>query len=190
MADTIRKILDIAGTMFADGQTAKSLTPQRFRDFVETLKTQYNVSSFSAGGTFVTAAVNTWKAIDVADAQTAGNGFSRQSAGVYQYDSPPKDSVSGANQTRSFLALGIGSVEPIAAPEEFSFGFAVDGTIATNTIQSQMLVTLAQSNIVVFGGILVDLANGEQVTAQARNDTAGNNLTINNLTTILIGLTD
>jgi hypothetical protein len=160
MADTPRKMLDILGTMFADGQAANSLTPQRFRDVVETLKTQYCVSTFSAGATFTTAAVSTWKAIDVTDSLLSANGFSRQSAGIYQYDAPPVDSVTLAN------------------------------AIATNTITSQNLPSLVLANNVVFGGLLVDLANGEQVTAQARNNTAGNNLTINNLTTILIGLND
>ena len=190
MADTPRKMLDILGTMFAEGQSANSLTPQKFRDVVESLKTQYCVSTFSAGATFTTAAVSTWKAIDVADALLSANGFSRTSAGIYQYDDPPVDSVSLATGVRSFLALGFADVEPLAAPEEFSFGFAVDGTIATNTISSQNLPSLVLANNVVFGGLLVDLASGESVTAQARNNTAGNNLTINNLTTILIGLND
>ena len=190
MADQVRKMLDITGTLFAEGQVANSLTPQKFRDTMATLKTQYCVSTFSAGATFTTAAVSTWKAIDVTDALLSANGFSRTSAGIYQYDDPPVDSVTTATGVRSFFALGFADVEPLAAPEEFSFAFAVDGTIATNTFTSQNLPSLVLANNVVFGGLLVDLASGESVTAQARNNTAGNNLTINNLTTILIGLAD
>jgi hypothetical protein len=190
MADTPRKMLDILGTMFADGQAANSLTPQKFRDVVETLKTQYCVSATAASATFTTAAVSTWKALDTADSLLASNGFSRTSAGIYQYDAPPVDSVTLSNGVRSFLALGIATVEPLAANEEFSFGFAVDGTIATNTVTSQNLISLVLPSNIVFGGLLVDLANGESVTAQARNNTAGNNLTVESLTTILIGLND
>jgi hypothetical protein len=189
MADTPRKMLDILGTMFADGQAANSLTPQKFRDVVETLKTQYYVANVSASATFTTAAAATWKAIDVTDALTASNGFSRTSAGVYQYDDVPIDSVSLANGVRSFFCLGFASVEPLTAAQEGDFAFAVDGTIATNTIASDNLPTLLKVNNIVFGGILVDVASGESITAQYRNDT-GDNLTVNSLTTIIIGLND
>jgi hypothetical protein len=191
MADNIRKMLDITGTMFADGQVAKALTPQKFRDTMETMKTQYAYATFTAGGTFTTAAVGVWKAINMADALTAGNGFSRAGAGLYQYDAPPVDSVSLANGTRNFLAVGIASVEPLTAPEEFSFAFGVDGIVpATGTIQSEMLTTLVQSNIVTFGGVITGLGNGNQVAALCRNDTAGNNLTINSISLFLMGLND
>lgn len=189
MADTVRKMLDIVGTMFADGQSSKALTPQRFRDVVETLKTQYAMTR-SAAGTFTTAAVSVWKALDNTTTYV-GNGFSNPSAGVIQYDNPPVDSVSLANQPRSFLAISIASVEPLgAAPEEYSFSFGVDGTVNSDTIQTINLPTALKSELVVWMGVLPAVTNGQQITNQVRNDASGNNLTVNGVTTILIGLND
>ena len=190
MADTIRKMLDITGTLFADGQVAKSLSPQRFRDVMETFKTQYYVSHIAASGAFTTAGAATWKSIDRTDVVIASNGFTGDLSGSYQYDDPPVDSVTLVNGVRNFICLGFASVSALTADQVGEFGFAKDGTIVDNTRASAFLEFTGTERVnVTFGGMIVGLANGEAITAQYKNDT-GDNLTIDSLTTIIIGIND
>ena len=190
MADTRRKMIDLTGTLFADGQTAKSITPQDVRDLIETVKTSYMVSNTSTPATHTVSATTTWDPYIGTDSLIAGSGFTRNSAGAYQFDGAPVNSVSLANDTQNFLCLGMASVEPLTAASEISFTFSVDGTEVTATQQSQYLPTLLQPEVVCWGGVLPALASGEVVTTEIYNLTSGNDITINNLTTILIGLND
>lgn len=189
MADTIRKMLDITGTMFKDDQAAKSLTPQRFRDVMETMKTQFAFYKFSAGA-FTTGTTGTYKSLDNTGAIVLANGFSEASDGVIQYDTVPVDSVNSSNQPRSFLAVAVANVEPLTGAFESEYAFAVDGTPDTNSVQNVELTTLLEPQQVVLVSVLQNLTSGQQVTFEVKNIDNTNNLTVNNCIILLIGLND
>lgn len=189
MADTIRKMLDITGTMFKDDQAAKSLTPQRFRDVMETFKTQFIFYRFT-GTSFTTGSTGTYKSLDVTAAPVLTNGFSEVSDGTIQYDSPPVDSVSAANQPRSFLAIALASVEALTGAYEAEFAFAVDGTQDANSTQNVELTTLLEPQQVMVATVLQNVTSGQQITLDIKNIDNTNNMTINNAIILLIGLND
>ncbi len=117
--------------------------------------------------------------------------WTRDSAGTYSYDKGPVDSVTGATTgTRSFIALGMASVEMITGISEVEFSFAKNATKVVSTLQGNNLQTAVLPDQVIWGGILVDLVATDVITVLIENMTDTDNITINYLNTFLIGMPD
>jgi hypothetical protein len=188
MADNLRKLLDLTGTLFNDGQAARSITPQDLRDLMVTFRTQYMVSSMTTPATMTLTGGATKDTYALTDSLVASNGWSRNSAGSYNYDTAPIDSVSLAAGTRTFLALGICTCEMLTTISEVDFWFAKNGTAVASTIGGNNLTDAVLNQQVIFGGALVDLVATDDITVQIENLTDTDDITIKSLSTILIGM--
>lgn len=188
MVDNVRKITDLTGKLFEDGQSANAITPQDMRDLIETMKTQY-LWAYLASGPFTIANSDTEYTLTNADTFVS-NGFSSSGAGVYTYNSPPVDSVSGNNKARSFLATAIIHGFTGSTADIMSFSFAVDGSLVTGLTSRGFVGSATLPAVFAVTGIIKDLKNGELVTLKINNTISSSDFTVTKGSVILMGLND
>ena len=188
MADTIRTLTDLVTNLFKDGQPSLAITPQDMRDLLFSVQMQYAMMTYAPGS--LTLTLNTWDKIDLVTTLQTANGFSNSADGDLNYDAPPINSITGANDTKPVIVMGFCSFEPATAGDVFEFTIGKDNTASTLYSHiKKSAATATDDNSITFMGIDTAVASGQDLQLFVKNVTATRNITINALHMFALALT-